>query len=97
MILELIFATLVFVAVVWFLADPFFNTSAPVCSKISKEFGAEDLVLRKQEIISSLKDLELDHAMKKMSDSDFDAAYRETMVEGALVLKKMEENKDENE
>jgi len=64
-------------------AKPFGNTVSPLA----------DLKLRKEEILESLKDLELDRQMKKMTEEDYQVFFQETVQEGADILKKIEETK----
>ena len=80
---------LIFVGCVWFVGSPLLQVVGSRKKDSSKPL--EDLKLRKEEVLATLKELELDHQMKKMSDEDFNLVFAETFEKGKDLLKEIED------
>lgn len=87
--LALLVVLLLFIGAVLFLAIPFFKPAS--VNLESKEGEEEGLLLKKQEVFESLRDLEMDYQTKKVDQKDYQRIYQETVAEGAQVLEKMDE------
>ena len=71
------------------IGSPLFATTDDEIKSSNKNVSRH-YMLKKNEVLDSLKDLELDHNLNKVSDEDFKELYAQTMEEGVEVLKKLE-------
>lgn len=90
MMIESLLIVLIFGLALYFIGSPLF-------SEVKEEAGqkgnlSRHYLLRKKEVMDSLKDLELDRNLQKISEEDFKQLYNQTMEEGAEVLKKLDES-----
>ena len=88
MSLELFILIFLFALAVWVIGSPLYQRGTMASMKDS--YNLRDLSLRKQEVIDSIKDLELDYKMSKVSEGDFKTLYDETLKEGASLLAQMD-------
>ena len=89
---ETFFMLLVFAACFWYLGTPLVGAGlkpAPT-SEENPEREKENLLSQKEEVLESLKEIEMDYQMQKISEEDYKAQYAETFEEGKSILKKME-------
>lgn len=87
--MSLVVVLFLFIGTVFYLALPFFKSS-PV-SLGSKTSDHEGLLLKKQEVFESLRDLDMDYQTKKVDQKDYQAIYQQTLEEGAQILEKIDE------
>lgn len=98
MSLEILIGILIFVAVYYYLFAPLVSGQPESAQVVrSSADSIENLSLKKEEILLTLKDLEFDHELKKLSDDDFHHIYDETLQEGAQVLRQIDEEKARQE
>lgn len=85
----------IFAALCWYIGEPLFlglrGNSAGLEAPV-KSVG--DLALRKEEVMLTLKELEMDFKMKKISDHDYQTLYAETLQEGSLLVQQMDDAKN---
>ncbi len=87
-------AILIFIAVSGYVWEPVFSARRRgIQPTLHAGDPLENLSLKKDEILLSLKDLELDHELKKLSDDDFHQIYNETFQEGAEILRQIDVEK----
>ena len=80
---------ILFAGCVWYVGAPLYWATSGSKSKTASK-PLEDLHLRKDEVLSTLKELDLDHRMKKISDEDFESVYAETFEKGKTLLQQIE-------
>lgn len=83
------FLILLFAGCVWYLGAPLYGSI--LSPKNRKNKPLEDLNLRKEEVLATLKELELDHRTKKITDEDFKSVYAETFEKGKILIKQIED------
>lgn len=94
MVFSIFIIILLILAAIIYVAGPLLQTQEPSSGRaFLPDHSLEDLQLKKQEILLSLKDLQLDHDLKKISDEDFKNIYDETVSEGTEILKQIDEKK----
>lgn len=81
---------IIFALAVWFIAAPLLRKQ-PTLSEPNSLRQKRDLFLRKEEVLNNLKELELDHQMKKLNDPDYKNLFVESFQQGAQILKEMGE------
>lgn len=93
--IEFIISFLFFTITCFYICMPLLSKSdyAVLTELHTIENKTEDLQLKKEEILLSLKDIEMDYQMKKISKEDYDSIYDETFQQGTEVLKQIEELK----
>ena len=69
---DIFLMVLIFAAGFWYLGAPLMRKSAqaPVNDR-----SRDNLILQKEEVLLSLKDIELDYQMKKISEEDYKEQY----------------------
>lgn len=85
---EIFLMVTVFAFSFWYLGSPLFKGEEKAAATGDRE--RENLTLQKDEILLSLKDIELDYQMKKISEEDYREQYAETFEEGKNILKKLQ-------
>jgi len=89
-----IIAPLLFIAAIIYVAYPL--VSERILAGVAEgESGQERLLNEKDEIISSLKDIEMDYRMGKLSLQDYTQLRIDFERRAAEVLKRLDENDDE--
>lgn len=87
MIIESLIIVGLFGAILVFIGTPLFSASHQLHSK---EYHLADLHLKKQDLLADLKDLEFDHQLQKVSDSDFNQFKEKGLIAGAEILEAIE-------
>ncbi len=49
----------------------------------------EDLALRKEEVMLTIKDLEMDYKMQKISEADYDTLYADAVKQGSVIVQQI--------
>lgn len=77
----------------WFIFSPLFLSEEVIDEEDSFTpfVSGEDLFLRKENVLSALRDLRLDHATHKISQEDFEQMENEVLKDGAHVLRQMDQ------
>lgn len=94
MSLSILFIAIIFLAAFYYLAQPFLTSKRIEKFAFQSPDQKEDLLLKKNEIISCIKDIEFDHQLKKISDEDFKQLYQETFNEGTEILRNLDKIQD---
>lgn len=89
MTIETIISVLLFSFSLIYLLWPLFGAEEGI-SKGEAEIDRGNLLAQKETLLASIKDLELDHSLKKVSDEDFKELYDDALLEGAGLVKRME-------
>lgn len=89
MTLVSVISILIFGACLWYLAGPLVAPLREASRRASSELSG--LHLKKAEVLLDIKELELDYALKKLSERDYQELYDEAMAEGVEVLKRLED------
>ncbi len=90
-----IIAPLLFIAAIIYVAYPLVSEKIAASAEEAGESGQELLLNEKDEIISSLKDIEMDYRMGKLSLQDYTQLRVDFERRAADVLKRLDENDDE--
>ena len=83
---ELIVNLALFAAAVLFIGWPLFGAAAANLAGWQLQNKGNDLNLKKQTLMTNMKELEFDHELKKISDEDFKKIAEENYHEGAQIL-----------
>jgi len=94
MSLAIFITVIIFAASIWYLASPLLEKVASENMVHPSKQSLNELSLKKEEILSSLKDLELDHQLKKISDEDYKEEYQNTFNEGTEILKDIDRERE---
>lgn len=89
-----IIAPLLFIAAIIYVAYPLVSDKILPDFAEAGESGQERLLNEKDEIISSLKDIEMDYRMGKLSLQDYTQLRVDFERRAADVLKRLDENDD---
>ncbi len=91
--IESLIAVIIFSLTLWFVGSPLFKKEEEtLISSVN-----DNLRLKKETVLSTIRDLELDFALKKISDDQYQELKNQAYQEGAEILKKIDkdqENKD---
>ncbi|RPI20976.1 MAG: hypothetical protein EHM61_25860 [Acidobacteria bacterium] len=85
-------APLLFIAAIIYVAYPLVSERAPEDREESGDSAQESLRDEKDEIISSLKDIEMDYRMGKLSLQDYTQLRADFERRAADVLRRLEES-----
>lgn len=88
--ISILIIVIIFAVSVWYLGTPLISKVSSTRRDENARHRLEDLKLRREEIVSALEDLEMDHELKKISDEDYNSVSQETIGEKKEILKKME-------
>lgn len=72
--------------VVWYVLSPLFETAVPHYGAVVQPGVLGPLFDAKERALRSLKDLEMDHSMGKLSQDDFEQSKRTLTTEVAAIL-----------
>lgn len=86
---ETFFMLLVFAACFWYLGAPLLRRDEEVFVD-DPQREVDNLKSQKDEVLQSLKEIELDYQMKKISEEDYKEQYAETFEEGKTILKRID-------
>ncbi len=89
MTIDSIISVAIFAIVLIVLISPLFGVEEGI-SEQKQEIDRQNFAKQKETLFASIKDLELDHQLKKVSDEDFRELYDDALLEGAGLMKKME-------
>jgi len=89
-----IIAPLLFIAAIIYVAYPLVSEKLLATGLETGESGRELLLNEKDEVISSLKDIEMDYRMGKLSLQDYNQLRTDFERRAADVLKRLDENDD---
>ena len=89
---DILFFIALFVFCILYLGWPLMQKDADDSPEKISHAG-EDLRLRQWEVEQSLKELEFDHNLKKISDEDFKVVYQEALQEGSKMIDSLEKGK----
>lgn len=81
--------------VCWYLVSPLLDASSKFSPSLSN-LQLNDLYIRKDEILHSIKDLEADYYSNKISEKDYNRMYQEAMFEATKILKTIENHAEQN-
>src|SRR3990170_715507 len=75
---------LIFALTVWYLAEPLVlkSVQSDKAEDINEKI-TQDLVMRKEEVLLTLKDIEFDYKTKKMSEEDYHVLFNDALQQGA--------------
>ncbi|MFB3903632.1 MAG: hypothetical protein ACE15E_09275 [Acidobacteriota bacterium] len=90
-----IIAPILFIAAIIYVAYPLLSEKSVASDAEAGESGQERLLNEKDEIISSLKDIEMDYRMGKLSLQDYTQLRVDFERRAADVLKRLDENHDQ--
>lgn len=90
MTIEILITVFIFGFALFYLGVPLIYSKEGARSEGGERGQLEELRLKKEEVLSSIKDLELDHRMKKISDKDYQELYQETFQEGTKLLEEID-------
>jgi len=90
-----IIAPILFIAAIIYVAYPLVSEKLLLGFAEAGDSGQERLLNEKDEIISSLKDIEMDYRMGKLSLQDYTQLRVDFERRAAEVLKRLDENDDE--
>lgn len=86
-----ILCVLVLAVVLWYIGEPLImGVRAGSILSDSNTKSMLDLALRKEEVMLTIKDLELDYRMKKISEADHQALHAESVKQGVQLIQQME-------
>ncbi|EKD41760.1 MAG: hypothetical protein ACD_73C00543G0002 [uncultured bacterium] len=86
------FLVVVFCFILWFLLEPLFRKD--LAAQVEVSHDTMNFEIRKQLVMESLKDLELDHQSHKMDDVDYKEMKQEMVSEGVHVMKELDRLSD---
>lgn len=86
---ETFFMLLIFAVCFWYLGTPLLRREKEILGE-DPQREADNLKSQKEEVLLSLKEIELDYRMKKISEEDYKEQYAETFEEGKTILKRMD-------
>lgn len=89
MTIDSIISVAIFAVALIVLISPLFRAEEGI-SEQKQEIDRQNFLKQKETLFASIKDLELDHQLKKVSDEDFRELYDDALLEGAGLMKKME-------
>jgi hypothetical protein len=78
--------------VVWFVLSPLFEPVIPNYGKLAAPGALGPLLDAKERALRSIKDLEMDFSMGKLSQEDFDQSRRALTAEVAAILADIKRN-----
>jgi hypothetical protein len=78
--------------VVWFVLSPLFEPVIPNYGKLATPGALVPLLDAKERALRSIKDLEMDFSMGKLSQEDFDQSKRSITAEVAAILADIKKN-----
>lgn len=85
--MTLLIAPLIFIAVIVFVALPFLSNAEEAAREERVMTTRESVLKRKEDIIGSLKDIEMDFRMGKLSPEDYQALKSEFEERAIAVLR----------
>ncbi len=88
--MALLVAPLLFVAAILFVASPFLTDTRQASVRERKAVERERLLKKRDDILSNLKDIEMDFQMGKLSPSDYDGLKSEYESRAVSVFQEME-------
>lgn len=88
--MSLLIASVLFIAAALFVAYPLLVESRP--GKVEDETELDRLLDEKDEVVSSLKDLEMDFRMGKLTSADYSQLKLDLQRRAALVFQKLEKS-----
>ncbi len=91
-----IIAPILFIAAIIYVAYPLVSDKLLLGFAEAGESGREQLLNEKDEIISSLKDIEMDYRMGKLSLPDYTQLRVDFERRAADALKRLDENDEEH-
>jgi hypothetical protein len=77
--------------IVFYVLSPFFERAFRKRRLVAEADVHQNLLFRKEEILSALSDLEYDYQMKKMSESDYLQLKEKLRQEAIEIMKKLDE------
>lgn len=86
---------IILVVVCWYIGEPLFlgvRKGAVLTGAASK--AIRDLELRKEEVMLTLKDLEMDFRMQKISEQDYQLLYAEAVQQGSRLVQQIDTAKN---
>ncbi|HEY2932190.1 MAG TPA: hypothetical protein VGK99_10625 [Acidobacteriota bacterium] len=83
-------AALLFLALLVFIAHPFFRAPEESPADLRSQTRLDELLNEKEEAYLSLKDIELDYRMGKLSPHDYEILKKESELKAIEVLKQIE-------
>ena len=92
MTFELFTAFLIFTTVTWFVCSPLIspqNHQTKSATENQQTKALQDLKNQKNEVLLSLKELELDFHTKKISQEDYNSFQKNLMQQGTSLLKEI--------
>ena len=92
MTIETMTSVALFAVTLILLLSPLFGADEGIGEQ-KQEIDRQNLSKQKETLFASIKDLELDHQLKKVSDEDFRELYDDALLEGAGLMKKMDQKK----
>ncbi|MDO8519081.1 MAG: hypothetical protein Q7T11_02830 [Deltaproteobacteria bacterium] len=84
---EIFLMVIVFASSFWYLGGPLLKGEGEL--SVDPGRNRQNLSLQKDEVLLSLKEIELDYQMKKISEEDYKEQYAEAFEEGKSILKKL--------
>ena len=88
----LLLTPILLIAAVLYVAYPLLTESRPDEEEFdAKASGRETLLAEKDNLIASLKDIEMDHRMEKLSDQDYQRLKTEFEHRAIGILKKIDQ------
>jgi len=88
--MSLLVASILFIAAALYVAYPLLAESRP--ANVEEETELDRLLTEKDEVVSSLKDLEMDFRMGKLSAGDYSQLKLDLERRAALVFQKLEQS-----
>ncbi len=88
--MALLIAPVLFVAVIVFVAYPFLTETSDRAREEREETALQKAEKRKEDIIATIKDIEMDFRMGKLSDEDYQALRSEQEVKAVAELREIE-------
>lgn len=82
--ISIILIFVIFSVSIWYVIQPFFSEDAG--SDIADDENMDALLLKKNVILEQIKELEMDHEIGNIDDSDFQATRDELKGKAAEVL-----------
>jgi hypothetical protein len=89
--MALLLAPVLFIAVIIYVAYPLLSESSPVESEKTQDDIFTRLLEEKDEVINSLKDIDMDYRMGKLSLQDYNKLRNDFELRAADVFRRLEE------
>ncbi len=88
--MALLIAPILFVAVIVFVAYPFLTETSERAEQEREETALQKADKRKEDIIATIKDIEMDFRMGKLSEEDYQLLKSEQEFKAVSVLQEIE-------